>query len=422
MIPTIGMLMSINDPRGDGNRNNGGRRPKDGPPDLDEIWQDLNRRLGGLFGEKKGGGRPGGNGNGGGGNSDGGLPPVNPQALGRGFALIGVLIFVVWIASGLYIVDASQRGIVLRFGRLVGQTEPGLHWHFPYPIESREIVNLTGVRTLEIGYRGSRKELREALMLTDDENIIDIQFSVQYVLKNPEDYLFKSREPDAAVMQAAETAVREVVGKNKIDDILNLKRAEIASEVSKLMQVILDRYETGIEISKVNMQNAQPPEQVQAAFEDAVKAGQDKERLEYDAQAYASDILPRAEGYKLGVIATAEGDASRFKQILAEYVKAPEVTRQRLYLETMQKVYSNTSKVVVDTKGQGNLIYLPLDRLTQAGAAASAAAGSAAPASGAASVFSGATPPQRENPTDFNNSKTQEFFSGSSLGRERGSR
>lgn len=423
MIPTLGILMAGRPPR-----NQGGNRPPEGPPDLEEIWRDLNRQLGGLFGEKKGGRRippnnPGGNG---GGNDDDGLPPLNVQALKRGFSIFICLLALTWLASGFYIVDASQRGIVLRFGKMVGETDPGLRWRLPYPIESNEIVNHTGVRALAIGYRTSEKNKvpQEALMLTDDENIIDIQFSVQYVLKSPTDYLFKSRDPDAAVMQAAETAVREIVGKNKIDFVLNEGRTEIADNVNKLMQTILDRYETGIQISKVNMQNAQPPEQVQAAFEDAVKAGQDKERLEYEGRAYANDIIPRAEGYKQGVIATAEGDASRFQQILAEYVKAPEVTRQRLYLETMQQVYANTSKVVVDTKGQGNLLYLPLDKLMQAGAAAGvtqnrpSASTSAAP--GQASSFSGAAPPQQENPRDLNRKSPSSFQDEASpLSRDR---
>jgi membrane protease subunit HflK len=230
-----------------------------------------------------------------------------------------------------------------------------------------------------VGYRGSEKNkvLKEALMLTDDENIINIQFAVQYILKDPVEYIFNNRTPDEAVMQAAETAIREIVGKNKMDFVLYEGREQIAVQASALMQEILDRYRTGILISKVTMQNAQPPEQVQAAFDDAVKAGQDRERQKNEGQAYANDVIPKArgtaarllqeaEGYKQRLIATAEGDASRFKQIHAEYAKAPEVTRSRMYLETLQQVYSNTSKVMVDAKGQGNLLYLPLDKLMQA--------------------------------------------------------
>jgi membrane protease subunit HflK len=268
---------------------------------------------------------------------------------------------------------------------------------------------VSGVRTLEIGYRGSEKTkvLKEALMLTDDENIINIQFAVQYILKDPVEYIFNNRQPDEAVMQVAETAIREIVGKNKMDFVLYEGREQIAVNAAKLMQDILDRYKTGILVSKVTMQNAQPPEQVQAAFDDAVKASQDRERQKNEGQAYANDVIPKArgtaarlleeaEGYKQRVIASADGDASRFKQIHAEYAKAPEVTRSRMYLETMQQIYSNTSKVLVDAKGQGNLLYLPLDKLMQA------AAGVAAPATPEpqvappkpAAVVSNEVPPQ----------------------------
>ena len=247
-------------------------------------------------------------------------------------------------------------------------------------------------------------------MLTDDENIINIQFAVQYILKDPVDYIFNNSTPDEAVMQAAETAIREIVGKNKMDFVLYEGREQIAVQASALMQEILDRYQTGILISKVTMQNAQPPEQVQAAFDDAVKAGQDRERQKNEGQAYANDVIPKArgtaarllqeaEGYRQRLIATAEGDASRFKQIHAEYAKAPEVTRSRMYLETLQQVYSNTSKVMVDAKGQGNLLYLPLDKLMQAaGSAVPMGLGSSAGASGqggqSSSAISYETPPQ----------------------------
>ena len=305
--------------------------------------------------------------------------------------MLAALAVVVWLASGFYIVDASQRGIVLQFGKYKETTDPGLRWRLPYPIQSVDLVNLTGVRTVEIGYRGSErnKVLKEALMLTDDENIVNIQFAVQYFLKDPVEYLFNNRHPDDAVMGAAETAVREIVGKSKMNFVLYEGREQIATQASQLMQDILDRYQSGILISKVTMQNAQPPEQVQAAFDDAVKAGQDLERQKNEGQAYANDVIPRARGtaarlmeeasgHKQRVISTAEGDASRFAQVQGEYAKAPEVTRQRMYLETMQQIYANTSKVMVDAKGQGNLLYLPLDKLIQ-GAGAATAAGAAAP-------------------------------------------
>jgi membrane protease subunit HflK len=370
--------MSLNDPQW-GNRGNdsgGGKRPNQGPPDLEELWRDLNRRLSGLFEKKRGGGNGGGD-----------RPPVefNPKFLGGGIGLLLGLIVIAWLASGFYIVDASQRGLVLQFGRYKESTESGLRWRLPYPIQSHELVNISGVRTLEIGYRGSEKNkvLKEALMLTDDENIINIQFAVQYILKDPVHYIFNNRNPDEAVMQVAETAIRQIVGRNKMDFVLYEGRRQIEVNTSALMQQILDRYQTGILISKVTMQNAQPPEQVQAAFADAVKAGQDRERQINEGQGYANDVVPKAQGtaarlkqeadgYKQRLIATAEGDASRFKQINTEYAKAPEVTRTRMYLETMQQVYSSTSKVMIDAKGQGNLLYLPLDKLMQAAGALSA--------------------------------------------------
>ena len=356
--------MAWNDPQW-GNKDN---RKNSGPPDLDEVWKRFNDRLSGLFGGK-------GRGNGGGERepfSGGSMPSRNLVGL-----LIGALVLI-WLASGFYIVDTGQRGVVLRFGKYVETTGDGPHWHLPWPIESREIVNVDQVRTVEIGYRQNvkAKNLRESLMLTDDENIIDLQFAVQYVLKDATEFLFVNRAPEEAVRQVAETAMREVVGKNKMDFVLYQGRDDIAASAKKLMQQILDRYKTGISISQVTLQNIQPPEQVQAAFDDAVKAGQDRERLKNEAEAYFNDVVPRArgvasrlkeeaEGYKLAVIANAEGDANRFSQIATEYQKAPQVTRQRLYLDTMQTVLNNTSKVVVDQKGGNSLLYLPLDKLQQ---------------------------------------------------------
>jgi membrane protease subunit HflK len=405
--------MSLNDPQwgNRGNDNGSGKRPNQGPPDLEELWRDFNRKLSGLMNKKGGGNKGGGN----------DQPPVefNPRFLSGGISLLVALVLVVWMASGFYIVDASQRGLVLQFGKFKEATESGLRWRLPYPVQSHELVNISGVRTIEIGYRGSEKNkvLKEALMLTDDENIINIQFAVQYILKDPVEYIFTNRHPDDAVMQVAETAIREIVGKSKMDFVLYEGREQIAVNASKLMQDILDRYKTGILVSKVTMQNAQPPEQVQSAFDDAVKAGQDRERQKNEGQAYANDVIPKArgtaarllqeaDGYKQRLIATAEGDASRFKQINAEYAKAPEVTRSRMYLETMQQIYSSTSKVMVDVKGQGNLLYLPLDKLMQASGALVAAPASVGSSSEMpaqvrnAPVVSNDTPPQVVDKTD----------------------
>jgi membrane protease subunit HflK len=300
------------------------------------------------------------------------------RRIGGGAGLLLGLILAVWLASGFYIVNEGQRGVVLRFGKYVETTMPGPRWHLPYPIEAAEVVNLAQVRTVEIGYRNNVKSkvLKESLMLTDDENIIDVQFAVQYVLKSPNDYLFNSRFPDDSVLQAAETAIREIVGKSSMDFVLYEGRAEVAVRARKLMQSILDRYGTGINISNVTMQNAQPPEQVQASFDDAVKSGQDRERQKNEGQAYANDVIPKArgmaarltqeaEGYKQRVIEQAEGDANRFRAVVGEYSKAPQVTRDRLYIEAMQQIMTNTSKVLVDQKSGSNLLYLPLDKIMQ---------------------------------------------------------
>jgi membrane protease subunit HflK len=390
--------MSLNDPQWGNRGNDGGgdKRPNQGPPDLEQLWRDLNRKLSGIFDKRRAGGNQGGD--------RGDLrPPIqfNNRFLGGGIGLLLALVVVVWLASGFYIVDASQRGVVLEFGRYKESTDPGLRWRLPYPIQAHELVNISGVRTIEIGYRGSEKNkvLKEALMLTDDENIINIQFAVQWFLNDPVEYVFNNRHPDDAVMQVAETAIREIVGKNKMDFVLYEGREQVAVNAAKLMQEILDRYKTGILISKVTMQNAQPPEQVQAAFDDAVKASQDRERQKNEGQAYANDVIPKArgtsarlleeaEGYKKRVIATAEGDGSRFRQIYTEYAKAPEVTRSRMYLDTMQQVYAGTSKVLIDARGQGNLLYLPLDKLLQAAGAAAAAA----PAAGSQDLPAAARP------------------------------
>jgi membrane protease subunit HflK len=348
--------MALNDP-------NWGRRGNDGPPDLDELWSRLRQKLSGLLGGKASGRIPG----------DAG----GKQFRGGALILIG-LVVLVWLASGVYIVDASQRGIVLRFGKYLQTTQPGPNWHLPYPFESVEIVNLSQVRNVEVGYRNNvkNKVLKESLMLTDDENIIDVQFAVQYVVKDPTEYLFNNRSPDEAALQVAESSMREVVGKSKMDFVLYEGREQVAANAQKVMQEILDRYKTGISVSKLIMQQAQPPEQVQAAFDDAVKANQDRERQKNEGQAYANDVVPKArgtasrllqeaDGYKQRVIANAEGEASRFKQISFEYARAPAVTRERLYLEAMQQIFTNTTKLLVDQKAGGNLLVLPLDKILQ---------------------------------------------------------
>src|SRR3972149_4533077 len=372
--------MSLNDPQW-GKRPGGGGG--DGPPDLEELWRNFTRKRNAIF-----------NGGGGGGAGGGSAPAQMPsfRQLGGGAGLLVGLVLLVWLVSGFYIVVEGPRGGVLSFGKFSEVAGAGLHWRFPAPFQTHEIVDLSGVRTVEIGYRNSvkTKVLRESLMLSDDENIIDIQFAVQYILKDPMDYLFNNRRPEDTVMQAAETAFREIVGKSKMDFVLYEGREQIAVQSQKAMQELLDRYKTGIAVSKVTMQNAQPPEQVQAAFDDAVRAKQDLERQKNEGQAYYNDIVPKARGtasrlfeeangYGQRVVANAEGEAARFKSILVEYSKAPGVTRERMDLDTMPQILSSTSKILSDAKAGSNLLYLPLDKIIQmSGAAALPEAAAAA--------------------------------------------
>ena len=344
----------------------------DGPPDLDELVKDLKSKVNNVFKLK-----PKNTSNG---NSS--QPPSNnsgDSGIIKPLPII-IVIFLVWLATGFYIVDQGSRGIVLTFGKNTGITQPGPRWHIPYPIETVEIVNQEQVRTIEVGYRslgeGATQQLKESLMLTGDENIIDLQFAVQYNLKSVEDFLFNNRSVESSVRGAAETAIREVVGKSDMDFVLYEGREEIAIKTKSLMQSILDLYQTGINITSVTMQNAQPPQQVQAAFDDAVKAKQDLERQKNEGQAYANDIVPKARGtasrltaeangYKISIENEALGNASRFDQILAEYIRAPEVTKKRLFLETQEQIMSTVSKIIIDQKGSNSLIYLPLDKIIQ---------------------------------------------------------
>src|SRR5215212_1292773 len=351
-----------------------GKKNNEGPPDLDEILRKLQQKIAGLLGFRP---RPAGTPPGGGMSGMG-------AAMGGGVVFIVLLIVAVWLASGFYIVEEGRRGVVLRLGKYLETTMPGPRWHVPYPIEAAEVVNVSGVRTVEVGYRGNpkNKQPQEALMLTDDENIVDVQFAIQYTLKSADDYLFNNRNADDNVLQAAETSIREVVGKSKMDFVLSQGRSKVAADVKLLMQAILDKYESGINVTTVNLQNVQAPEQVQPSFEDVVRAQQDRERFKNEGQAYANDVVPKARGvaarlieeasgYKQSVINTAQGDASRFRQILTEYEKAPQVTRERMYLDTMQNILSATSKVIVDQKGGQNIMYLPLDRILQMSAQSS---------------------------------------------------
>jgi modulator of FtsH protease HflK len=349
----------------------------DGPPDLDELWRDFNRRLGGLFGNKGGGRRE---------EPEGG-PSFQPdmKSAGIGMGLIVLVVVLVWAGSGFFIVQEGQQAVVSTFGKYSYTSDAGFQWRFPYPFQAHETVPVTQLRSKEIGRNNvvQATGLRDSSMLTQDENIVDIRFTVQYRLKDARAYLFENRDPDSAVEQAAESAVREIVGRNKVDSVLYEQREALSTDLVKSVQAQLDRLGAGILIVNVNVQNVQVPEQVQAAFNDAVKAGADRDRLKNEGQAYSSDIVPKArgtaarlreeaEGYRQRVIAQSDGDAQRFRSVLTEYQRAPAVTRDRLYLETMQQVYSNVSKVMVDSRNGSNLLYLPLDRLLQQSGAAAA--------------------------------------------------
>ena len=396
LFKKIGLKFSLNDPRwGRGSQDNGqnqnqdGKKPNDGPPDLDQLWREFNQRLNRLFGNK------GGRGDGGGG---GGFNP-DMKGAGIGAGLIALIFAFLWLVSGFFIVQEGQTAVVLTFGKYSHSTPAGFNWRWPYPIQSHETVNVSQVRTVEVGYRSNvkNKQAKESLMLTDDENIIDIQFAVQYTLKNASEWVFNNRDQEEMVRQVAETAIREIVGRSKMDFVLYEGREKVAFDVSQLMQQVTDRYKAGVQITNVTMQGVQPPEQVQAAFDDAVKAGQDRERQKNEGQAYANDVIPRsrgaasrlmqeAEAYRARVVANAQGDASRFKQVLVEYQKAPAVTRDRMYLETMQQIFSNTTKVMVDSKSGSNLLYLPLDKLITQSASELAAGKNGASATQSASA------------------------------------
>ena len=350
--------MAWKEPGGNNNKDPWARE-KQSPPDLDDV---LNKLLAGFkgFGSKKS--SPSG------GNSGG----------KKGISFILIILSIVWLGSGFYIISENERGVILRFGEYQRTTMPGPGWHLPYPIETVENVDVTGIRSVE----------KRTTMLTQDENIVELAFSVQYRIKNAEDYLFNVEFPDipgdrtcrfgsrSTICGVLDSAIRDVVGKNKMDYILKEGRVEISGKTEELMQGILDSYQSGIELTTVNLQDSQPPDPVQAAFDDATKAREDMERFKNEAEAYANEVLPVARGeaarmiqdalaYKEKVIANAEGEATRFEKLLYEYKRAPEVTRKRLYLQAVESVMSKSSKIMLDAKGSNNMMFLPLDKILQ---------------------------------------------------------
>ncbi len=358
------------------NLNERDRKQGANPPDLDELWRDFNQKLGGLFGGVKNAGRGQSGGDRG---LGGGFQPDMKNA-GIGAGLIIVVMLLIWLGTGFFIVQEGQQAVITQFGKYKSSVGAGFNWRLPYPIQRHELIFVTQIRSVDVGRDTVIKAtgLRESAMLTEDENIVEIKFAVQYRLSDARAFLFESKNPSEAVVQAAETAVREVVGKMRMDSALSEERDQIAPKVRALMQKILDKYSVGIEVVGINLQQGgvRPPEQVQAAFDDVLKAGQERERAKNEAQAYANDVIPRAIGsasrlkeeadaYKEKIVAQAQGDAQRFKSVLTEYQKAPQVTRDRMYLETMQQIYSNVTKVMIDSKQGSNMLYLPLDKIVQ---------------------------------------------------------
>ena len=389
-----------------------------GPPDLDELWRDFNRKLGGLFGGNKGqgGGNPWGKRGGSGGS--GGGPSFQPdmKSAGIGAGLILGVVALIWLGSGFFIVQEGQQAVITQFGKFRSIAGAGFNWRLPYPIQRHELVFVTQIRSVDVGRDNVVKStgLRESAMLTEDENIVEIKFAVQYRLNDARAFLFESKNPAEAVVQAAETAVREVVGKMRMDSALSEERDQIAPRVRTLMQTILDRYKVGVEVVGINLQQGgvRPPEQVQSAFDDVLKAGQERERAKNEAEAYANDVIPRAVGtasrlkeeadaYKARIVAQAQGDAQRFSSVLAEYQKAPQVTRDRMYLDTMQQIYGNVTKVLVDSRQNNQLLYLPLDKIIQqtGSTAPDAAAAGASIASPAANSAAPVAPGTRSTDT-----------------------
>lgn len=363
--------MSWNEPGGDKKDPWSGRGDQKGPPDLDEAIRSLQEKLSNIFGGGKSGG--------------GGSPGVfssGNSMKNLGFIALGVL--VLWVLSGFYIIDEGVQGVETRFGKYTLTTDSGLNWHFPAPIEQVEKINVQQQRYIEVGYRsggngqaqGAVPVPKEALMLTKDENYVDVQLAVQYQVKDAKALLFNLADPEATLKQVTESALRGVIGGSIMDFVLTEGRSEVVAQAKKEIQEVMDAYNSGIQITSVNLQDAQPPEQVQNAFEDAIKAREDQQRFINEAEAYANDVVPKArgaaarkiqeaEGYKEQVIAQADGETNRFTKLVAEYKKAPEVTRKRLYLEAMESVMAESNAIMIDVKGGNNMLYLPLDKMIQ---------------------------------------------------------
>ncbi|MCS0656465.1 FtsH protease activity modulator HflK [Massilia terrae] len=380
ILKRTGIKPSLNDPRWGHNPKSDtkaqeGRRPGEGPPDLDQLWRDFNARLNRLFGQRGSGG-------------DGGKLKPDMRGAGITASVIVFIVALIWLASGAFIVQDGQVGVVSTFGKISHIAKPGFNWRWPYPIQAHQLVNTGKINTAEIGYRNNvrNRQPQESLMMTNDQNLVDVQFSVQYQIKDPVAWLFSERDQDETVRDVAESAAREVVGKKDLDYLLYQGRDAVAADVRRITQQLLDRYKLGVQLTTVAMQAVQPPEPVQAAFNDAIKAAEERDRAKAEGEAYANDVIPTAKGkaavklqeaeaYRAQVVETAAGSAARFDQVVAQYAKAPAVTRERMYIETMQEIFSNASKVLVDAK-TNNTIYLPIDKMMEKTAANDAAIGS----------------------------------------------
>jgi membrane protease subunit HflK len=392
-------ILSINDPRwgrsdekGSGSAqrpNDPNRRPGkgEGPPDLDEMWRDFNRRLSRIFSFRRQGSGPGER------------RPDNGRAARVGVGIIIGVLVAIYLGSGIFIVQEGQTGVVLQFGQYRRTVGPGIHFRSPYPFETAEIVNVSDIRSIEIGRSSTATDANasSASVLTQDGDIVDVRFAVRYQVKSPSDYLFYAAEPDRSVVQAAQAAVREIAGARRTDDLLGRDHDALGLQLAAAIQQSLDRYRTGLSVVGVTVQSVEPPQQVQAAFSDAVRASEDRARAKREAQAYANELLPRAQAdasrviddakaYADRVVARAQGDADRFNQVYAQYAKAPAVVRERMYLETMRDIYANTTKIFVGGKGGTNIVNLPIDKIIEATrkpadeSAASSVGGASAPA------------------------------------------
>lgn len=364
--------MAWNEPGGNNNDPWGNKKNDSGPPDLDEVFRNLQKKLEGLFGGKSGGGSGGGSGLG------------LPGKMGSiGLAALAGVAFVLWMLSGIYIIQPAERGVVQQFGKYVETTMAGPHWHIPWPVQSVQRVNVDQNRSIE---------LKSQNILTKDENIVEIDLAVQYNIKDAAEYLFNVTDPDSTLRQAAESALRETVGLTVMDLVITEGRGIIQADTKQKIQETLDSYDAGVFVTAINLQSAQPPEAVQDAFSDAIKAREDQERFINESEAYKNGLLPQARGdavialeqaraYRSEVVNAAQGEAARFESLLTEYLKSPEVTKERLYIESLEAVLSNSSKVMVDVDGGNNLMYLPIDKL-MGGAANSPSA----PATGVGSL------------------------------------